>query len=335
MDFVRHATLLFCAKSANVQGNGAGRKKREVLMLIVQFIHPGREFPVSDTNSEIRDDERYEVRWSTEPSHYRRLVKHQGSYVGGIDGTAQEGELAFWTEWEGPTVAERMDRMRERVPARYSHMVQYPNVPQGIQDACACGGQIIGGCIECGDGLLNTDPCVFGNTFKYALCQQCENGVLRHLNEGDLIAFMSRIDGAYYLDTVFVVDSTRVNYTTGNVGVVDCSDEYRALTLNRVSAGFNFTFYRGKRFTNTQNVPFSFTPARICNSDSDIRDRCRLDIDAINACANTDLFGSELKQKFKARNICQDSGLNVWNEIVRQVVAQGFVLGVHFDWPTR
>ena len=26
MDFERHATLLFCAKSANVQGNGAERK---------------------------------------------------------------------------------------------------------------------------------------------------------------------------------------------------------------------------------------------------------------------------------------------------------------------
>ena len=56
-------------------------------MLIVQFIHPGREFPVSDTNSEIRDDGRYEVRWSTEPSHYRRCFERfrneSGDYVCG------------------------------------------------------------------------------------------------------------------------------------------------------------------------------------------------------------------------------------------------------------
>lgn len=304
-------------------------------MLIVQFIHPGKEFPVSDTNSEIRDDGKYDVRWSTEPSHYRRLVKHQGTYVNDADGVAQEGELAFWTEWEGPTVATKMDRVSGCVLARYSHRVQYPIVPQCAENAHGCGNQVSEACVEGDDyGLLNTDPCAFGRTFKYALCQQSEKGVLRHLNKDDLIAFVSRINGGYYLDTMFVVDSGKVDYRTGDSRVA-CSDEYRVLTLDRVSAGLNFTFYRGKRFTNLRNEPFSFVPARMCNSDLDIRDRCRLDIDAINRCANTDLFSSGLKQKFKVEKINQDLGLNVWNEIVRQVVAQGFVLGVHFDWPTR
>ena len=30
MDFERHATLLFCAKSANVQGNGVEKEERNV-----------------------------------------------------------------------------------------------------------------------------------------------------------------------------------------------------------------------------------------------------------------------------------------------------------------
>jgi len=301
-------------------------------MKIVQFIHPGHEFPVSDVNSECRDDGEFDVMWSTEQSHHRRLVRHHGSYVDDR-GTEQTGDLAFWTEWEGPTVASKIFGARGRVLSHFVHKVKHPTLPGGagiLQGRC---GNVDCSCPADDDGPLNTDPCVFGNSFKYALCQQSEGGVLRTLEDGSLIFFVSRIAGTYYLDTTFAVGTERIDYSSDNTAVVDCSDEYRALTLDRIPCGQQFTFYRGKRFANMQDIPFSFTPAKIWRNDASVGVRCCLDVNGINAVAGTEVFSVGLKQKFKTTDANQDVIRNVWNEIVQQVRRNGFVLGVHFPMP--
>lgn len=296
--------------------------KEDVRMHIIQFIHPGPEFPINDNNSNLLNNGSRAVRWSTEGRHYRRLVKHQGSFVDGNH--VNEDMLAFWTEWEGPTVATRFNSSTCRLCAKYYHEVQKPTVPQGVGNRANCRA-------GANNGLLNTDPCVFGDTFKYALCQQRGNGILRRLEENSLILFLSRIQGTYYLDTLFVVGESR-DYTTGPANNIICSNEYRTLTLDRLQAGQNFTFYRGKRYPQCHTL-FSFTPAKVWSSDDDVRARCPLNLQAINQIARRDIFSTRLTQGFKATISNANLVSRVWNEIVRQVRQNQFVLGSHFSMP--
>lgn len=291
-------------------------------MRIVQFIHPGAEFPINNNNSNLLNNGSREVRWSTEGRHYRRLVKHRGSFVDGDD--VNEGELAFWTEWEGPTVATRFNSPTCRLCAKYYHEVQKPTEPQGVGNRVNCRA-------GANNGLLNTDPCVFGDTFKYALCQQSENGVLRSLAENSLILFLSRIQGTYYLDTLFVVGESR-DYTTGSANNIICSKEYRTLTLDRLSEGQNFTFYRGKTYQQCHTL-FSFTPAKLWNNNNAARARCPLNLQVINQITRQDIFSTGLTQGFKATISNANQVSSVWNEIVRQVRQNQFVLGSHFSMP--
>ena len=84
-----------------------------------------------------------------------------------------------------------------------------------------------------------------------------------------------------------------------------------------------------------QEVPFSFVPARVWSAELDVGERCKLDVDAINDIVGTNVFGVELKQKFKTTNAGADLVKNVWNEIVRQVHSNRFVLGTHFEMPQK
>ena len=300
-------------------------------MRIVQFIHPRQEFPVSDTNSELRPDGRYNVAWNT-GRHCRRLVKHPGDYVDGDGVLQQNAELTFWTEWEGPTVATRLNSVRDMIHARYLHEVQHPVVPAGMEntrrECCDDSDDSDDGC---GDGLLNTDPCVFGDTFKYSNCQQASNGVLRKLGAGSLILFVSRIQGEYYLDTAFLT-GRGIDYTTNQANAIDCSTQYRDLTLNRLSLGKNFTFYRSVGFA-TDTPVYSFVPAKVYTGNATDYLRCRLDSEEINRVTGYEVFSLGLTQKFKSTVADLRLVQNVWSEIDRQIRVQGFVKATHFGWP--
>lgn len=140
---------------------------------------------------------------------------------------------------------------------------------------------------------------------------------------------MSRIQGTYYLDTLFVVGEN-TNYTTGATNNIICSDEYRSLTLARLPQGQNFTFYRGKTYQQCHTL-FSFTPAKIWSNNNDIRCRCPLDLALINQVAQQDIFNTRLTQGFRSTNLNQVN--TVWDEIVNQVRRNGFVLGISFSMP--
>ncbi len=330
-----------CLNRGNRHVGASARAKRDVSnrevrerrneMRIVQFIHPRQEFPVSETNSELRADGRYDVAWNT-GRHCRRLVKHLGDYVDDNGVLQQNAELTFWTEWEGPTVATRLNSVRDAIHAWYLHEIQHPVVPAGMEntrrDCCDDSDDSDDGC---GDGLQNTDPCVFGDTFKYSNCQQSSNGVLRKLGAGSLILFVSRIQREYYLDTVFVTQAG-VDYTTNHVNNIVCSDQYRDLTLKRLPLGRNFTFYRGVGFTADCPV-YSFVPSRRYTGDVTDYIRCRLDAEAINRVAGCEVFSLGLTQKFKCTVADPQLVREVWTEIGQQIREQEFVKAIHFGWP--
>lgn len=286
-------------------------------MHIIQFSHPGAEFLPRDGVFKRRLDGMFDVEWNT-GTHHRRLVLHPGSYVDS-KGRLQNRELVFWTEWEGCTTATKLPGNSVCNNARYLHRVKYPVFTGGTSNT------------SCSQ---NTDPCVLGKTFKYSNCRQLTKVILRNLSQGSLIAFVAKLQGTYYLDTLFVVETIEP-YCTNNTKAVNCSDEYRALTLDRLPSNQHFTFYRGRSFVD--DGIFSFAPAKFYNgvNDQGAFARCALDIDAINRVAGQPMFIKGTLQGITRTEVTGDTVSRVWHEITDQVKRQGFVLGVHFDWPTK
>ena len=293
-------------------------------MHIVQFAHPGAEFLVTAANSTRLPNGEYDVEWNNGP-HRRRLVKHVGDYVD-ANGMLQNGELLFWTEWEGPTTAAKLMATNGLCNARYLHKIKYPKYPS-VQ------GNIPYACWQ------NTDPCVFGRSFKYSNCRQDHHTILRNLLQGSLVAFVSMIRGTYYLDTLLVVGESQ-RYSTDKTNTVNCSEEYMALTLDRLEAHRHYTFYRGVKFPETphdENILFSFTPSRVYVGLDYQRDfaRCALDVDAINNAVGRKVFTNANLRGIRQTLSTEQETCRAWKEIFRQVTAQEFVCGVSFDWPQR
>ena len=165
---------------------------------IVQFQHRKDEVLVGRTNARSRDV--FEVGWNM-GDHRRRLVGHSGNYV--ESGICYSGELAFWTEWEANTQARNLSPLTSWGCARRIHYVMSPlhgdaaSAKEKRSDANDCSGRA--------NKYQNTDPCVFGKSFKYSNCKQDSAHELKNLPAGSLIVFGSIHDNIYYLDTVFVV----------------------------------------------------------------------------------------------------------------------------------
>lgn len=299
---------------------GKTRQAASTTLRTVQFFHPGRECPVKMPPGKTSTV----VPWTVVPrekgcgtgcgpSNTRRLISHWGTYIEG-NGQPQEAQLSFWGEWEADTVAKTMPAPRG--DRRYAHWVHelLPLRRTGRP------------------GLLDTDPCVFGRTFKYCYCQQCRNNVLPHLASGSLVLFGSRIEGSFYLDTVFVVDGEGVPYVAPEASNLSVSKEYRELTLTKVAYG-KHVFYRGKTFQSGE--PYSFVPALLFQEGNpECGRRFQLDLDKVNRLLPPG-DGLTLNWHLYRKSIPANEKtiLSIWKEIRRQVRAAGFLPAVRFNWP--
>lgn len=305
---------------------------------IALFFHPGSECPVGRWKPDAvvpvawvrEEDDASCTRISKDKTictgHTRRLIAHAGEYIDG-SGKARSARLAFWGEWEAPTIAKAMPktpREESEFFARWVHTVQ---LPLGVRDR----------------NLSNTDPCVFGSTFKYCCCEQHRKNEsqsirMRNLAPGSLILFGSKLSGTFVLDTVFVVDGEGVSYKTiGHYHELTVSKEYLELTLKRLPKGETNAFYRGRTFR-SENRMYSFTPARLFQQD-DYRcgRRFILDFKKLNECLpeSAERFPVDLRQKQGVKFIDLDelTVFTIWSEILRQVRATEFLPAVRFDWP--
>ena len=308
--------------------------------IIVQFFHPGRECPVG----RIPDGESISVSWNgggcgkqQKPiqgnrtskcknicgSHTRRLISHDGTYIDG-NGKQQTARLAFWGEWEARTTATAMPPAKGAgFFAHWIHMVESPLEGAGKQGT-------------------NTDPCVFGSTFKYCCCQQHMKSerkprLMRRLPPGSLVLFGSNLSGKFVLDTVFVVGGKGVPYeATGDYSSLSVSKEYLEIALNRLKDKEMNALYRGAPFRRPGEM-HSFVPARLFKKgDFKCGERFVLDFKKVNACLRSSkAFAVHQRQTQGIHPIETEPQIvcAVWTEIVRQVRAQGFVPAVHFNWP--
>lgn len=308
-------------------------------LCVVQFMHSGNEFLMSKCKNtppaKVCANGSLQVPWSMEKDHFRRLVQHDGWYVD-KSGDYKKGHLVFWTEWEAMTIAWPLGTDKDFFKAHFVHEILCPPTVSGTAH---CGKNPNGSY-----GYQNTDPCVFGDKFKYSNCHQSERGDLRRMKPGSLVVFGSykedkqRGKEEFCLDTIFVVGDVAYDYSTNNVDAVQCSEWYKNLTLRRLPPGKSFTFYRGttcRQKVNLANALFSFTPAKIYDGVYVPRERCVLDdIRSLNSHLRTAVFNRG-RQGFHPEEANRNEIKAVWDDIVQQVMKQGFVLGVRFDGWTQ
>jgi len=283
-------------------------------LCFVQFMHPGGEH--SPDYTLIKS-------WNTK-GHKRKFIKSKGKYVS--DGALFEEDIMFWCEWEPESkVIKCIDELATNGP----HYIYEPYYKTPLSY----------------NGLQNTDPFVFGEQFLYTGCKQnTKKGPtqLRNLSVGSVILFGSRIGKKHFvLDTVFVVshwiDHNRRDYK--NVLKNKISDVYADVVMGpwykasalgcgskKNGAEESYRLYYGATYQNKINGMFSFFPCLPFNKDS--KGFARPEIAIPSIITNNLSQGKRLNQQANL-----DQMKRLWAKATKQVIGQGFKLGIYTDLP--
>lgn len=269
---------------------------------IIQFIHPGPEYRLDNYV-----DNRLHKNWNKD-KHKRKFCKVSGEYIN-IDNKNGEGDFMIWCEWEPPSFID-LTKQKPPLPKYLNH----PYLPTDIN----------GNIIVTGTGKQNTDPCVFGDYFKYFLCQQIRNSgkltQMAFLEYGDLIIFGSGKNKRFLIDTVFVVDNTI------NVGIVE--QQYKVIAIDRCNnyALSGCKIYKGKTFL--ENNIFSFIPA-----SKNYFGRIEVPINSTLLLNN--YITNTLTQGRKVSIVDEVTIHKIWKELKMLTQSQGLLLAHKIEWPNK
>jgi hypothetical protein len=278
----------------------------------IQLNHPGNQKPFKlgkgyrqIANNIIRE-------WNNDNVHYRKFIQNNGYYIDGLkDLHPKQAELYFWGEWEGNSFFNPFPRNNYTIFPNGLHKLFHSTAIKGIQ---------------------NTDPYIYGDDFKYCVCKQ--KGRLTNLTSDDLILFGTVVPSLnkFYIDTVFVIKDHNSSVNVQTTGGVNYSQVYKEETLEQLNEYLKMpTFPNDNRVYHSKtwwddNDYFSFVP---CKLDYNSVGFERLFIDLNNP---TFQLSSNPTGKSYLSN-CQLSSQDLWKEIVKISIEQGFVLGVKFDEP--
>lgn len=164
---------------------------------------------------------------------------------------------------------------------------------------------------------LPTHPFVFDAPFLFLPGKDSPNRVLSRLDIGDIVAFGSHLQGEFALDTVFVVNGRQP------VGDASLSALFRRVNQACFDSP-TLPVYRGASLDQPLGALFSFFPARPVGADG-VHGFTRPLLRPEGALA--ELIQPRLPHNFRSRETLLPTGA-VWDEICRQVMAQGCVLGL-------
>lgn len=267
---------------------------------IIQFIHPGPEH--SYDNYVIG---RMHKDWNS-GEHKRKFCEANGEYIG-LDNKNNTGKFMFWGEWEPPSFVD-LTNQDSPLP-KYIHS---PYLPINVN-----GNVVL-------TGTQNTDPCVFGEYFKYFVCQQIRtNGKLTqmaYLMQGDLILFGSGKNKRFIIDTIFVVENM--------IEVSNVEPNYGVISINRCAnyASLGCKIYQGKAFS--ENEIYSFTPANKSYFS-------RLEVPTNAKLLLNNYITNTLTQGRKISEVNDVTIKKVWNELKSLTQNQGLLLAHKIEWPNK
>jgi hypothetical protein len=278
----------------------------------VQLNHPGSQKPYRLGGGYIQIGNQIIREWSNDRVHFRKFIKNYGHYVTGLkDSQPTQNDLYFWGEWEGNSIFNPFPRADFRILPNGLHQPFHSTFIRGSQ---------------------NTDPYIFGDNFKYCVCKQ--KGQLTTLVLDDLILFGTVLPKLrkFYIDTVFVIKDHNPSSNVQMTGGTQYSQVYKEETLEQLNE-----YLKTPTFTNSNKVYhsktwwddkdyFSFVPCKLSCDNNGFE---RLFIELSN---QTFQLSSNPTGKSFLSN-CQLSSQDLWKEIVRISLEQGFKLGVKFDEP--
>jgi hypothetical protein len=279
-------------------------------------MHPGLEAnPDSDTT----------ISWNT-GEHRRKFLKYGGDYLD-ENRKQHHGDIMFWGEWEPESKVVKKLEAPLQEDKETPHYIYEPYYVPKFDKECR--------------NLQNTDPYVFGNVFRYSLCQQPSHPSLRNLEEGSVILFGSSLDHKFALDTVFVV-SGDVDYGPDDCNVLlqHVDETYKEVTIKPIMAGIKnpsgkscagkitnqkLRSYCGATFRNKINGMFSFFPCQVFTEDAAGFARPTIKMPSV--------ISDRMTQGIK-KTECGglNSIRNYWEEVVKQVL-ETCSLGIFAETP--
>lgn len=284
---------------------------------VVQFVHPGFEYGARKYVG-ARSQRAGVMGWKEGKSrHDRKFMLSRGSFFDPGSGRDHgPGDIAFWGEWEGPSVYWRIPSGGKPEPG-IVHAPFRPSEPPTSP-------------------VQNTDPLVFGDSFIYSNCMQGHYRALRSLAPGSIVLFgrFSRAQGrpAFGLDTCLVVDEVRrlpPMPFEGNTYGEDLLEDVVLKPLFTEDAREDLNVFFGRRRGEDPTGPFSFVPARQVSGDVPAFARPEL----LPVGALTSIVSPGNMQGIKATTHDSAGRDAIWEEVVRQVVEQGCGLGYHVEAP--
>ena len=293
--------------------------------MIIQFSHPGKELELKrksrkNGHSYVFNTEHSGFRfWNNENDHKRKFLKYQGWYLENtgtiFNPKPKKGELCFWGEWEPQSEFELTGNP-------YSSQ---PSLPHAIHKPLFS---------TRGIGRHNTDPSIFGEHFYYTNCKQKQTGKgqkMLNLPNHSIILFGSEKNKTdFVIDTIFVVEKseTVANYRTHST--------YYPKILREATIDLNggledwHKLYQGKmydfsnHFSDERPYIFSFFPCQV-NQDNIGFERPIIDWKK---------FGLQKPGAYTVlKEINYHSETDFWNEIVDEIIKQGFSLGIKLEMP--
>lgn len=285
-------------------------KKTEEGLLSVQLIHPGKQksFPIFKNlkipkgyekvgDTIIRD-------WNSDSTHYRKFIRNEGEYIGSIEEnkSPRKGDIIyFWGEWEGVSKFQPLDNKRNNC------------LPNGIHEPV---------CDLSRKNHQNTDPYVYGDNFKYAICKQ--RGQVTNLQLGSLILFgtVYPSHNRFCIDTVFVVGRNELAKEAKGVSRI-----YKESTLSFLDDNSKNKLYYGQTWWESPTY-FSYVPCRLDGAEG--FERYYIDFDSeLNKeiLFSTNTTGTSFLQN------CNLAPSDLWKKITDDVLSRGYKLGVRFSEP--
>lgn len=293
---------------------------------IVQFTHPGNEHNPDEKNGNHK-------KWN-DKNHKRKFLLCDGEYIENDE--KNRGKLLFWGEWEPPTFVEKFATPPNPFYPKWLHKPELPLVLPPLENR----------------KIQNTDPFVFGESFKYFICKQLKNDrptSLAKLECGSIILFGStgnqnKEDAFFNLDTVFVV-STYIEYDALKPDALDrekrISEEYRNISLRRALPmqlreenrptinSLKVRLYFGATYDNPVDNMYSFTPSKKWENNEMGFPRVRLKQD------DFDFISNNLNAAPKYTEKSFDDIKLFWAKLREMTREQGYLEGVRFDCPTQ
>jgi hypothetical protein len=273
-------------------------------LLKIQLNHPGKEKPFKIGKGYQTNGDNIIREWNDEDTHYRKFIANDGDYLDSLESTPKIGNLIFWGEWEGNSLFEPINNGEKS--------------PNGIHKLFHS--ILIRGC-------ENTDPYIYGDFFKYAICSQ--TGGLTNLSPDSLILFGTTTNNGFELDTVFVVktnESAKSVYSNKGKNYSVVYHEETLEQLEETYLGPNHSMinrlYHGQTWWENKEY-FSFVPCKINNKEP--FHKVKLPVPPM----------AKQKVGHPYHHLNRFDHIELWQFVVDEVIKQGFYLGIRFTEPVQ